>query len=129
MDEIAFGIFIPADDPREAINILNDLVDQGIIEELRGETDNIDDTDDYFVLDILTQGDIVATEYKTRPRYPDDIGEKGLMLHSGTRYNQVYPLHEFRGIKTSIEVFADLAEEIEEKTSIEADLFIDRVST
>ena len=126
MDEISFGIFITIDSPSEAVDILNDLLSRGIIKELRGLPDNTDDVDEFYC-DVLTQGDIISGSYEARPHLPDDMGEKGLVFRRGTRYNQIYSLNEFRGIGVGIEVLADLAEDIEQKTSLDADIYIDRI--
>lgn len=122
MDEIEYGIRIPVDDSDDAITLLETLLQEDVIEELRVETESI-----YM---IETADDRFGAEYAALPRYPNDLDQqRGLNITSSFKYNSSYEQGEFKGIARNFEHLDELRETIEEATSFDVTSYIDRVTT
>jgi hypothetical protein len=120
MNEIEYGARIQADSFDEAIMILETMVQEGAIDDFRAG-------DDYIEF-IRTENDEISAGYAALPRYSSDLDEqKGLNITRAFKYNKMFNQSNFSGIGYTFDQLADLKDEIEQATSFDVNLYIDKV--
>jgi hypothetical protein len=120
VNEIQYGVRIQADSFDEAIMILETMAQEGVIDDFRAG-------DDYIEF-IQTKNDEIPAGYAALPRYPNDIDErKGLNITRVFKYNKTFDQSSFIGIGNGFSQLADLKDEIEQATSFDVTLYIDKV--
>ena len=120
MNEIEYGPRIQADSFDEAIIILETMAKEGAIDDFRAGDDYIDV--------IQTKNDEIGAEYAALPRYPNDLDEqKGLNITRVFKYNKTFDQRDFNHIGYKFNRLADLKEEIEQVTSFDVTLYIDKI--